>query len=588
MPGKLDTQGRLTLAPRRAFLCRNRLQVSCDSIRFSASFRRCSQKLLPPACCAEPPTKLRNSEMTLSDAPTAPVALDTSWHSEWRWLSWLVKSRQTEESSFQQPDQYGNRGSSSRENVCSVPGIAAPPTSSASPSSLSTSTSACTSPASPPSSPDSRSAFLASACAAQAPLSQSSVASMSKPLSAAETQDKRIGVSATQNAAAEASSCAALLPPSLSSCEEDRTPSAGGASPPRKKATPVSHVSPAPRGSEVETVSKSAESEESQRAASPTSPLLQFGDETLSWLQRQQMKLWSFFALRDWRVKTLVHALSAMGAPVDLIVVDCAQTSGRGSAPPPHRGGYSPVYHTVWLCGNCFWSPFELRRVLLHELVHAFDFARAELSPENCRHVACTEIRAYNLSGQCSWWATKRWDEDQFQRIDPAFLRPRNRGLSTQGEKGDASVHAETREERSPHRDAAGSEQTAGERQLPLFGGTVAQVTRDCRTTAGEGDQQMGVSAQSFKHGGDPVFLSGNGAMPWQDTKRNRCLVHNALNSLRDHQQCKAPGIAEIAITDVFQRCLRDTWPFMVPPERDSKWRPSRIWREGSSDFFKK
>ena len=39
---------------------------------------------------------------------------------------------------------------------------------------------------------------------------------------------------------------------------------------------------------------------------------------------------------------------------------------------------------------------------LRHELIHAFDFARAEINPSDCRHVACSEIRAYHLSGECS------------------------------------------------------------------------------------------------------------------------------------------------------------------------------------------
>lgn len=35
-------------------------------------------------------------------------------------------------------------------------------------------------------------------------------------------------------------------------------------------------------------------------------------------------------------------------------------------------------------------------------MVHAFDFARAQIDPTNCDHVACTEVRAYNLSRECS------------------------------------------------------------------------------------------------------------------------------------------------------------------------------------------
>ena len=43
------------------------------------------------------------------------------------------------------------------------------------------------------------------------------------------------------------------------------------------------------------------------------------------------------------------------------------------------------------------WNPFELRRVLTHELVHAFDFARAEIDPANAQHVACTEVQTNTI-----------------------------------------------------------------------------------------------------------------------------------------------------------------------------------------------
>ncbi|CBZ53196.1 conserved hypothetical protein [Neospora caninum Liverpool] len=411
-------------------------------------------------------------------------------------------------------------------------------------------------------------------CAASEVLSRSP--SHAKSLHAQHTAQPR-AVAASERSSG-ASSDPVSCPSSDSLREEPAVVNPARGSPDAKaEAGSASHLSPQPPSADVRSRPPSTPGN-----GEPASPLLKFGDETLSWIQRQQMKLWSFFALRDWRVKTLVHALSAMGAPVDLIVVDCAQTSARATASsPPHRGGYSPVYHTVWLCGNCFWSPFELRRVLLHELVHAFDFARAEISPDNCRHVACTEIRAYNLSGQCSWWATKRWDEDQFQRIDPALLRPRG-GASTR-----TGARQMLPEETSKGEGLYGGPAWENGPTRPEPAQAAAQSGEDRRDNE-EGGEWRTSAPESRAGARTSPFFSGDGPLPWQDTKRNRCLVHNALNSLRDHQQCKAPGLAEVAITDVFQRCLRDTWPFMAPPERDSKWRPSRIWRDGSSDFFKK
>ena len=47
----------------------------------------------------------------------------------------------------------------------------------------------------------------------------------------------------------------------------------------------------------------------------------------------------------------------------------------------------------------------DLRQVsasIRHELIHAFDDARADVDPTNCLHHACSEIRAARLSGECS------------------------------------------------------------------------------------------------------------------------------------------------------------------------------------------
>ena len=50
----------------------------------------------------------------------------------------------------------------------------------------------------------------------------------------------------------------------------------------------------------------------------------------------------------------------------------------------------------------------ELRSTVLHELIHAYDDARAYIDPQNCLHQACSEIRAAKLSGECSWSAEWR------------------------------------------------------------------------------------------------------------------------------------------------------------------------------------
>ncbi|XP_023369491.1 mitochondrial inner membrane protease ATP23 homolog isoform X2 [Otolemur garnettii] len=44
-----------------------------------------------------------------------------------------------------------------------------------------------------------------------------------------------------------------------------------------------------------------------------------------------------------------------------------------------------------------------MNRVVTHELIHAFDHCRAHVDWfTNVRHLACSEVRAANLSGDCS------------------------------------------------------------------------------------------------------------------------------------------------------------------------------------------
>ncbi|XP_076862560.1 mitochondrial inner membrane protease ATP23 homolog isoform X2 [Brachyhypopomus gauderio] len=45
-----------------------------------------------------------------------------------------------------------------------------------------------------------------------------------------------------------------------------------------------------------------------------------------------------------------------------------------------------------------------MNRVVTHELIHAFDHCRAHVDWfNNFKHLACSEIRAANLSGECSF-----------------------------------------------------------------------------------------------------------------------------------------------------------------------------------------
>ncbi|XP_038833838.1 mitochondrial inner membrane protease ATP23 homolog isoform X2 [Salvelinus namaycush] len=58
----------------------------------------------------------------------------------------------------------------------------------------------------------------------------------------------------------------------------------------------------------------------------------------------------------------------------------------------------------IVLCQNNIHQQSHMNRVVTHELIHAFDHCRAHVDWfNNFKHLACSEIRAANLSGDCSF-----------------------------------------------------------------------------------------------------------------------------------------------------------------------------------------
>ncbi len=57
----------------------------------------------------------------------------------------------------------------------------------------------------------------------------------------------------------------------------------------------------------------------------------------------------------------------------------------------------------IFLCQQHLVNEEHAHQSLVHELIHAIDLCRTKMDPiNNCIHMACTEIRAENLSGECS------------------------------------------------------------------------------------------------------------------------------------------------------------------------------------------
>ncbi|KAF8882209.1 peptidase M76 family-domain-containing protein [Mucidula mucida] len=57
------------------------------------------------------------------------------------------------------------------------------------------------------------------------------------------------------------------------------------------------------------------------------------------------------------------------------------------------------------LCANNFYSRRHLERTMCHELMHLYDECRFKVDWSNLRHLACSEIRANNLSGDCRFFS---------------------------------------------------------------------------------------------------------------------------------------------------------------------------------------
>jgi len=79
------------------------------------------------------------------------------------------------------------------------------------------------------------------------------------------------------------------------------------------------------------------------------------------------------------------------------------------------QGGFDPNYGIV-LCSNEALSNRQIEDTIAHEMIHAYDFLRWEVDPNNLRHMACTEIRASMLSGECRF-RREFWDRKQYKLV---------------------------------------------------------------------------------------------------------------------------------------------------------------------------
>ncbi|PNF29717.1 Mitochondrial inner membrane protease ATP23-like protein [Cryptotermes secundus] len=96
-------------------------------------------------------------------------------------------------------------------------------------------------------------------------------------------------------------------------------------------------------------------------------------------------------------VKLMLGALKSSGCAVDLRRHIACEVCD-----PSVSGGYDPLLNQVVVCQNVARNKGVVQGVLTHEMIHMFDYCRNTLDFKNVDHLACTEIRAANLT-HCSF-----------------------------------------------------------------------------------------------------------------------------------------------------------------------------------------
>lgn len=96
-------------------------------------------------------------------------------------------------------------------------------------------------------------------------------------------------------------------------------------------------------------------------------------------------------------VKLMMGALKSSGCAIDIRRhISCEECK------PTVSGGYDPGLNQIVICQNVVSSKGIIQGILTHEMIHMFDYCRNKLDFTNIDHLACTEIRAANLT-HCSY-----------------------------------------------------------------------------------------------------------------------------------------------------------------------------------------
>ncbi|XP_077302773.1 mitochondrial inner membrane protease ATP23 homolog [Arctopsyche grandis] len=113
-------------------------------------------------------------------------------------------------------------------------------------------------------------------------------------------------------------------------------------------------------------------------------------------------------------VQLMMNALKSSGCEIDIrrhITCEVCDISVSG--------GYDPELNQIVVCQNSARSTGFVQGVLAHEMIHMFDYCRRELDFKNMEHLACTEIRAANLT-HCSFLSAWSQGDANFTKVKKA------------------------------------------------------------------------------------------------------------------------------------------------------------------------
>lgn len=110
-------------------------------------------------------------------------------------------------------------------------------------------------------------------------------------------------------------------------------------------------------------------------------------------------------------IKLMMGALKSSGCEIDIRRhISCEVCDVSVS------GGYDPILNQVVVCQNIAKSEGMVQGVMAHEFIHMFDYCRNDLDFKNIDHLACTEIRAANLT-HCSFLSSVSQGDSSFFNI---------------------------------------------------------------------------------------------------------------------------------------------------------------------------